>query len=434
MARGRWLANVVGFATAGLLAAAAAASGETLTFTLPADPTAEPFQRWTVPAGVCSATFDLFGAEGSSGAHGGAEVTTTLPVVPGTAYDIYVGGQGYLGKAGYNGGGAAGNGAVGGGGGTDVRDGPGFADRVLVAGGGAGNSGYGEGLSASYPGGLGGSGGLLGENGTMALSPPMYSGGGAGGGTANAGGAAGPGGPGPPYNGSPGNFGVGGAGGLPSAGGSGTANGGGGGGGGFYGGGGGGAGGGQAPGGGGGGGSSLTRGGTVSMLPHSGNGKAIITYTPSSCAPGNGPGSGPGSTADTTKPALGALSFSSTAFRAARSGGSVATAQVGTDVSFSLSEASAVKFTVQRRATGRRVRRKCRTTTDSNRRAEACTLWKAVRGSFTVAGTGGTNSFKFRGRIGGKSLKPGSYRLSGQATDPAKNASLPTNKSFRIVR
>ncbi len=144
MAQRHLLAKVAGLAAAGFLVAAAAASGETLTFTLPADPVAQPFQRWTVPAGVCSATFDLFGAEGS-GTTGGAEVTTTLPVVPGTPYDIYIGGEGFLGKAGYNGGGAASNGGVGGGGATDVRDGPGFADRVLVAGGGGGNGGTGSG-------------------------------------------------------------------------------------------------------------------------------------------------------------------------------------------------------------------------------------------------------------------------------------------------
>ncbi len=171
------------------------------------------------------------------------------------------------------------------------------------------------------------------------------------------------------------------------------------------------------------------------MFPHPGNGKAIITYTPSSCGPGSGPpGSNPGSTADKTKPALDALSFSSTTFRAARSGPSIARAQVGTNVSFSLSEASSVKFTVQRKTTGRRVHGRCRTSTPANRQGRSCTLWKAVRGSFSVAGTGGTNSFKFRGRIGRKTLSPGSYRLSGQATDPAKNTSLPTNQSFRIVR
>jgi hypothetical protein len=45
----------------------------------------------------------------------------------------------------------------------------------------------------------------------------------------------------------------------------------------------------------------------------------------------------------------------------------------------------------------------------------------------------GKNTFTFRGRVGGKSLKPGHYRLLSKATDSAKNTSLPKNKSFTIV-
>jgi Glycine rich protein len=419
-ARRRVKAGVL--AVTSLLVAATAASAETLTFTLPANPVAQPFQRWTVPAGVCSATFDLFGAEGSTTA-GGAEVTATLPVVPGTPLDIYIGGEGFRGKGGYNGGGPASNKGVGGGGATDVRDGPGLADRILVAGGGGGNGGEGDGVSQ----GMAGVGGLLGQNGTQS-DRGYYSGGGGSGGTLTSGGAAGfAGPPAPTYSGSPGTLGIGGAGGVPSS--SDTGGEGGGGGGGYYGGGGGGSGGAGYPGGGGGGGSSLVAGGTVSMFPHSGNGRAVITYKPSSC-PGS-PGTGNG---DTTKPTFADLSFSRTTFRAARSGGSIARAQLGSQVSFNLSEASSVKFTVRRKTTGRRVRGKCRPATRSNRRARACTRWKAVSGSFTVAGQGGTDTFTFRGRVGGKTLRPGSYRLSGQATDPANNTSLPHSKGFRIVR
>ena len=56
-----------------------------------------------------------------------------------------------------------------------------------------------------------------------------------------------------------------------------------------------------------------------------------------------------------------------------------------------------------------------------------------MKGSFTVAGKAGKNTFKFRGRLGGKKLTPGSYRLTGTATDPSKNASVPKHKGFKIV-
>jgi hypothetical protein len=144
----------------------------------------------------------------------------------------------------------------------------------------------------------------------------------------------------------------------------------------------------------------------------------------------------PSSTADKTKPALGALNFSSTVFRAANFGASTAKkkAPVGTKVSFSLSEASSVKFTVQRKTKGRKVGHKCKTKTHSNRKKKACTLYKSVKGSFTIKGKAGKNTFTFTGRVGGKSLRPGSYRLNGTATDPSKNASVPKRKGFTIVK
>lgn len=142
---------------------------------------------------------------------------------------------------------------------------------------------------------------------------------------------------------------------------------------------------------------------------------------------------------DKTKPTFGSLSFSRTTFAAAKSGSAFSSQRkrkppVGTKVSFNLSEAAAVRFTVQRKASGRKVSGKCKARTRRNRRNARCTLWKSVRGSFTFNGKAGKNSFTFRGRIGGKALKTGSYRLNGTATDPAKNASAPRNKQFRIVK
>ena len=127
--------------------------------------------------------------------------------------------------------------------------------------------------------------------------------------------------------------------------------------------------------------------------------------------------------ADTTKPALGGLSFSSTVFKAANSGAAFSAKKsrpTGTKVSFTLSEASAVKFTVQRKAKGRKVGSKCAKPKRSNRKKKKCTRWESVRGSFTVPGKAGKNTFTFRGRIGGKKLRPASYRLTGTATDPAQ--------------
>jgi len=139
-------------------------------------------------------------------------------------------------------------------------------------------------------------------------------------------------------------------------------------------------------------------------------------------------------TKDTTKPSLTALSLSSSKFRSAKSGASVSKAKVGTRVRFTLSEPSSVAFTVQRPVAGRQVAKRCVKPRRSNRKKTRCTRWVAVQGSFAIAGKAGANSFTFRGRIGRKRLKPGAYRLSAQATDPAKNISAPKRKKFKIVR
>lgn len=158
---------------------------------------------------------------------------------------------------------------------------------------------------------------------------------------------------------------------------------------------------------------------------------------------GGGPDAGSGSAApDRTKPALGGLSFSASAFRSAKSGAAFSSqkgrrrssAPIGTKVSFNLSEGGAIRFAVQRKTSGRRVSGKCRSRTRKNRARPKCTLWKGVRGSFTVPGRAGKNTFTYRGRMGGKSLGRGQYRLSGQATDTAGNRSAIKRKAFRIVR
>jgi hypothetical protein len=188
-------------------------------------------------------------------------------------------------------------------------------------------------------------------------------------------------------------------------------------------------------------GSAAATGTRIGLVAYSGARLDNFTVIPDPSPPDSSPPpvthSGTTPVVDRTKPTLGGLTFSSTVFAAAKSGASTAKAKkatIGTKVSFSLSEASSVKFTVQRKTKGRKVGHKCKTKTHSNRRKKACTLYKSVKGSFSVAGKVGKNSFTFRGRIGGKALKPGSYRLNGTATDLAKNASVPKQKGFKIVK
>jgi hypothetical protein len=139
---------------------------------------------------------------------------------------------------------------------------------------------------------------------------------------------------------------------------------------------------------------------------------------------------------DVLPPKIGALRLASTTFRAAPSGAPfrAARAAVGTDVSFTLSEPAKVRFTIDRSTTGRKVKGRCVKLSPKNRSRPRCARWIPVEGSFTVKGKKGANKIELRGRIGGKTLKPGRYRLNARATDPAGNLSVPKRTAFTIDR
>jgi hypothetical protein len=139
---------------------------------------------------------------------------------------------------------------------------------------------------------------------------------------------------------------------------------------------------------------------------------------------GGGGGGGP-----TGGPVLTALDLARAAFRAAGRGPSVrAAAKVGTSVSYSLSAAAAVRFTVERRGAGRKLRGKCRKPTRANAARKRCNL--RLKGSFTYQGAAGANSFEFTGRLRNRKLKPGRYNLVAK---PAGAGAKATRTQFRIV-
>ena len=57
-----------------------------------------------------------------------------------------------------------------------------------------------------------------------------------------------------------------------------------------------------------------------------------------------------------------------------------------------------------------------------------------IGGRFTVVGKAGANGFAFTGRVNGRKLAPGLYRLSAKATDAAGNTSKAAGANFRIVK
>jgi hypothetical protein len=152
---------------------------------------------------------------------------------------------------------------------------------------------------------------------------------------------------------------------------------------------------------------------------------------PAADAPAPDPAPAPSPAADQpvppppAAPTISSLRLDPVAFAARRRGPSARSAassaqRRGTTVSFRVDAAASVAFRV--------VRRRCAKST----RRRSCNRFVPVPGNFTRAAAMGTNRFRFSGRIGGRVLKPGAYRL--QATPSSGALVGPLAKAgFRIV-
>jgi len=151
-------------------------------------------------------------------------------------------------------------------------------------------------------------------------------------------------------------------------------------------------------------------------------GEAVLNYPEDGSDPLAPPPAAPGTGAprDVTRPGLSRFGLSRSVFRAARSGPALAVRRpaVGTKLRFRLSEAATVRLAVQRRVKTRRGGRR----------------WKTLKGSATLAGRVGANAFTFRGRLAGRRLAAGRYRLLARAQDPSRNRSKLHSVRFRVVR
>ena len=85
---------------------------------------------------------------------------------------------------------------------------------------------------------------------------------------------------------------------------------------------------------------------------------------------------------------------------------------IGLKVTYELSKAATVSFTVTRQAAGRTVRGRCVTPTKKNTGHKHCTLAITVPGAISRASAEGANSFAFNGTIAGRTLRPGTYQLT----------------------
>jgi hypothetical protein len=123
-------------------------------------------------------------------------------------------------------------------------------------------------------------------------------------------------------------------------------------------------------------------------------------------------------------------------FRALGSGPSLIGRASGAKISYLLSEPATTTFTVQRVLKGRRVRGRCRAATRRNKALSRrrCKRIKRVRGSFSHKGNAGSNTIRFSGRVRGRRLKAGSYRLLAASVDGVGNKTGTKRTSFRIKK
>ena len=95
----------------------------------------------------------------------------------------------------------------------------------------------------------------------------------------------------------------------------------------------------------------------------------------------------------------------------------------GTSASFALSEAASVRLTVERCAKRAGKRKRGR-----------CVRWRALKGGLTTAGVQGANKVRFNGRLRGRALKPGGYRLVLTPKDGAANVGKAARATFAVRR
>jgi hypothetical protein len=133
-----------------------------------------------------------------------------------------------------------------------------------------------------------------------------------------------------------------------------------------------------------------------------------------------------------TAPVLSSIRISPAAFAVAGRRHRTRGAPTGTVIQFALSADAPVRFTFQREVVGRKRGRTCRAVTKRNRRAAHCMRLTSVKGSVVAQAGRQLNRVTFKGRVAGRLLVPGRYRLTAIAGAPALTGA-PRQAWFKIV-
>jgi sugar lactone lactonase YvrE len=167
-------------------------------------------------------------------------------------------------------------------------------------------------------------------------------------------------------------------------------------------------------------------GGTTITLPNG----TVITLPP-----GITPGTSGIAGVDFTAPSfLRKPKLSVRRFRAAHHGRAFVSLSVGTFINYALSEVARLTISVQKFRPLSRICRRRLAQQSRHRTGTRCRKYVSLKGRYVTASAAGVGKVRFRGRLKGRTLKPGRYRFVIRATDGAGNTSKPRRPVFRIVR
>jgi glucose/arabinose dehydrogenase len=166
----------------------------------------------------------------------------------------------------------------------------------------------------------------------------------------------------------------------------------------------------------------------VTAQPSGGAGSANLLTSYS------GPSSAPCLPVSSPNPSISSARLSSTTFRAASRGASLTRKRrppIGSNVSYRDSQAAKTTFTVLKPVTGHRKGRKC-VAGRPRKHQKRCIRYVSV-GSLTHQDQAGSVSVHFSGRVRGRKLRPGRYRLALTPRANGKTGRTAT-LSFRIIK
>jgi hypothetical protein len=176
---------------------------------------------------------------------------------------------------------------------------------------------------------------------------------------------------------------------------------------------------------------------TATLLAASAQGStsgSLVTFATPATSATAGTGTGTGTSLTVTN-----LKLSTTRFRAGRRTATIAKSKSksspgATTISFALSQAATVTLTFEQAEKGALAGHRCVAVPKSHRRGKPCTRYVLISRDVSGNAHAGTDRITFDGVLdGGRSLPPGTYRVSLLAADSAGTTAAPQHPAFTLL-